>query len=286
MDSQQLPLAVKYHHGEEKSARVIINIANEETLRIAKYLKMNTMSGIIIISFSSKGEFMAANKPDIGLMGVSHGPNTIHILYSEDYNINKSILAHELTHSLLAQKLGNNRDSLPSWLNEGIAGYLSDPVAPTALKDISELIGGTGVLTVNQMEDAFDNGSVNINAAYIQARSMTAWIEYNHPEALIKILTKISAGSSFSTALKEETSLTVNSWWFWWKSNIPPIEYFLIFLNSPAAFAPLALLVVIAVIMRKLHKKKEEEEEELEEDIEKTAEETEPTPEESPPSNP
>jgi len=264
-ESQSLPLAVLFHPGEEKSARVLINVANDETLRIAKYLQLNTMSGIRIILFTSKGEFMAANKPDIGLMGVSHGPNSIHVLYSDDYNSNKSVLAHELTHSLLAQKLGNNRDSLPIWLNEGIAGYLSDPVAPTALKDVSELIGGTGVLTVQQMIDAFDNGKGNINAAYLQARSMTAWMEYNHPGALIKIISKISTGSTFDAALKSETVLTVNGWWFWWKSNVPPIEYFFSFMNSPAAFAPLAILVVIAVIIRKLRRKKEEEEEEEEE---------------------
>ncbi len=291
MESQQLPIAVKYHPGEEKSARILINITEEETVRIAKYLHMKTMSGILIVSFTSKGEFMAANRPDIGLMGVSHGPNNIHLLYSDDYNINKSILAHELTHSLLAQKLGNNRDSLPDWLNEGIAGFLSDPVAPTALKDISELLGGTGVLTVEQMEDAFENGSGNISAAYVQARSMTAWMEYNYPGALIKILTKISNGAILSTALKEETGLTIKGWWFWWKSNVPPIEYFLNFLNSPAAFAPLALLVIIVVIIRKLRKRKENEDEEeeekeaSEEGIAKTTEETEPISEEEPPLN-
>ncbi len=265
-ESRELPLAAMHHPGDAKSARVLINIANDETVRIAKYLQMNTMSGIRIILFTSKGEFMKLNKPDIGLMGVSYGSNTIHILYTEDFNSNKSVLAHELTHSLLAQKLGNKRDSLPIWLNEGIAGYLSDPIAPTALKDVSELIGGTGVLTVEQMEDAFDNRKGNVNAAYVQARSMTAWMEYSHPGALIKVITKISAGSDFNLALKQETGLSVNSWWFWWKSNVPAIEYFINFLNSPAAFAPLAFLVVIVAVIRKLRKRKEDEEEEEEDE--------------------
>lgn len=260
-ESRELPIAAMHHPGDVKSARVMINIANDETVRIAKYLQMNTMSSIRIILFSSKGEFMAANKPDIGLMGVSYGANTIHILYTDDFNSNKSVLAHELTHSLLAQKLGNKRDSLPTWLNEGIAGYLSDPIAPTALKDVSELIGGTGVLTVEQMADAFDNRKGNVNAAYVQARSMTAWMEYSHPGALIKVITKISAGADFNTALKQETGLSINSWWFWWKSNVPAIEYFINFLNSPAAFAPLAFLVVIVALIRKLRKRKEDEEE-------------------------
>ncbi len=271
-ESQQLPLMAMFHPGDEKAAGRILNIANDETIRIAKYLQLNTMSGIKIIIFTSKGEFMAANKPDIGLMGVSYGPNTIHILYSDDYNYLQSLLAHELTHSLLAQKLGNNREAMPIWLNEGIAGYLSDPVAPDALKGVSELMGGTGVLTIEQMVDAFENSKGNINAAYIQARSMTAWMEYNHPNALIKILTKLSAGTTFNSALKSETSLTVNSWLFWWKSNVPAIEYFFSFLNSPAAFAPLAFFVVIVVIIRKLRKKKEEEEEEEEEKVESEAE--------------
>ncbi len=278
--SHSLPLAVLCHPGDEKYARVLINMAEDDTVRIAKFLQMNTMSGIRIVLFSSKGEFMAANRPDIGLMGVSHGPDNIHILYTDDYESNKTVLAHELTHSLLAQKLGNNRDSLPDWLNEGIAGYQSDPVPPTALKDVAELIGGTGVLTVEQMEDAFDTGKNNVNAAYVQARSMTAWLEYSHPDALVKIISRMSKKEDFNSALKQETGLSVKSWWFWWKSNVPAIEYFFNFMNSPAAFAPLALLVVIVAIIRKLRKRKEDEEEEAEEQ-EQEQEQDEHLPEES-----
>jgi hypothetical protein len=139
-----------------------------------------------------------------------------------------------LTHSLLDQRLGNYSGSLPRWVNEGIAGHLSDPVSPEQLDAVSQLIHRDGVLTLDELQAAFPDGPYR-DAAYLQGRSMMAWLVLKHPGVLSRLLDELAAGRTFDDALQQVAGLTPEAWLAGWHRDIPAYIYWLTFLASPAA---------------------------------------------------
>jgi hypothetical protein len=250
------------HPGQEALARQIGALVEIELPRLASVIGVPSPGPFPIFAYTSQVEFYQQTSIDPYLLGTSSQPGgTIRIDCSGQEMQVRRTLAHELTHSLLDQHLGTNSGELPLWANEGIAGHLSDPVTRQQLKGASERIHQIGVLTPDEMDEAFRTRS-SVDAAYLESRSMIAWLEYRHPGALRRLLDGLAAGHTFPAALRAASGLTLDEWWQQWEQAIPALMYWLIWMSSPAVYAPLALLVVILAIIRARRKRAEDEDEE------------------------
>ncbi|MHB9024797.1 MAG: peptidase MA family metallohydrolase [Armatimonadota bacterium] len=266
--AHQTPGVVIYtHRGENTLARQIGRLVELELPRLAAAIGVPSPGPIPIYAFSSQVEFYQQTTPDPFLLGTSSSPSgTIRLDCRRPEPQVRRTLAHELTHSLLNQRLAEYIGELPLWVNEGIAGHLSEPITRAELKGSSELIHQIGILTPEEMEESFHTRHT-VDAAYLESRSMIAWLEYRHPGALRRLLDGLAAGQTFPVALHNAAGLTLEAWWQQWQRAVPAFMYWMIWFSSPAVYAPLALLVVILAILRARRKRAEaEEEEEAEED--------------------
>ena len=251
--------------GEEPLAKSLLPVVDRESLRVANAIGLDSIKRFPIFFYTSHAEFMRDAGLNPELLGVSYSPSgLIRVDATNMRGSVETILAHEITHTLLYQRLGIHAGELPTWVNEGIAGYLSEPISRDMLPYYAHRQHARGMQSIEQMEQAFA-GRQSTDAAYLQSASMIAWLEYRYPGSLQNILSRMDMGDSFYQALGDVTELTPEGWLARWKSGIPEFEMWLSLAGSPVVFAPMAILVIIVVLLRGRKHDDEEEEEEDEE---------------------
>ena len=258
--------------GQERLAGELVPMTEQEISRIAGELGITQIRPFPIYAYASTVEFYRDTGTQPDLLGQSQSPGgEIRIDVSGRQWSPRQVLAHELTHSLLNQRLGPYIARLPDWVNEGIAGHLSDPVEPDRLEGVSGLIHRDGVLSLRELDKAFPSGPYR-DAAYLQSRSMISWLEWKHPGAVRRLAAAMAAGESFPQALRKAAGLAPEGWLSGWRQDVPTIFYWLAFFASPAVYSPLAAILIFIVVRRLLRRRaeaEEEEEENLEPDPEK-----------------
>ncbi len=255
---------VSVHPGQEDVARLVASLAENDVPRIAAILGVAQPGPFEVYAYTDAVEFMTDAGHNPYLRGVSYRPSgAIRVNATATVAELRRTLAHELTHSLLNQLLGDHISLLPLWVDEGIAGHCSDPIDPGNLGAAAQQMHQQGVLSLNELEHGFENDT-NRDAAYLQSRAMIAWLENNYPGALRKILARMVDGEYFPSALKATTSLTPEVWLKRWAQGVPFWMSLIYLMGSPVIFAPFAILVVVVVILRERKRRAEEDAEENE----------------------
>ncbi len=253
------------HPGETALAAEVNRFAADAMPRLESALAM-TPTPVTVYAYANRGEFERDTGDAPRLLGVSEQPYGVVRLDATGRRSDvPSVLAHELTHSLLAQRLGDFQGNLPTWVNEGIAGHLSEPVSSSELQGISRLIHRDGVLTLDELHDGFTTGPFR-DAAYLQSRSMIAWLVLHYPGVLPRLLDALARGADFDSALVNLTGLHVVDWWQHWQADVPALLYWITILSSPVTYAPVALLVMVLALLRAWRKRREQREQENDEE--------------------
>jgi len=257
-------------HGAETLFAETARMAEEEKARLLPLLGVQHPRWFPIYVYTDHAAFMRDTGRNLMLAGESYQPSgMIRINAGGGQGSLRQVLAHEMVHSLLNDRLGPNIGALPVWVNEGVATLYADDVNADNLLSIAQLIPTSdGILSMPQLETAFSTGK-SVDAAYQQSRSMTAWLEYRHPGALKLIFDQMSVGRGFESALDHAAGITPDDWLQRWRQGIPRslvwLNYTLTILSSPVLFAPLGIILAIAFIVKLLRKRREEEEDDDEE---------------------
>jgi hypothetical protein len=260
--------------GHESLGADMAQWGSADLTRIATALAVARPGPFPVYAYTDRVAFLRDTERDPYLAGVSYRPSgAIRVDATLAPNELRNTLAHELTHSLIGQKLGDAAGALPTWVDEGIAGHYAQPLT-SAERRVAAQLTIQGPLSLDELESAFASGP-DRGAAYVQTRAMAAWLEDQRSGALRDLLTAIAGGESFEKALMRTTGLTPQSWLDKWRTAIPWYLTWLTLSFSPVLFAPLALLVVLVVLIRAHRRRAEEraaaEAEELADEEEKRA---------------
>ena len=257
--------------GEEKLSADVARMAEEEKARLVPLLGVRKPQWFPIYVYTDHSAFMRDSALNPDLLGESYQPTGLIRIYAggaEAEGILREVLAHEMVHSLINERLGPHIAELPVWVNEGTATLYADHVGADDYLSIAQwLQSRDGSLTIEQLETAFATGK-SVDTAYQQSRSMVAWLEYRHPGALNAIFDQLNDGHEFESALIRATGLSENDWLRQWQQGIPRYliweNFALNILGSPVIFAPLGILLAIAFIIKIARKKSDEDEEDEE----------------------
>lgn len=238
------------HPREATLATRIGEMAAGDLPRIAAAVGVTHPSVIDVYAYRSAIEFQRDTQDSPFTVGVSYSPDgTIRLDASRHDSGVRQTLAHELTHSLITQRLGSYGAELPTWVNEGIAGLHSDPMSRDDYFRVAMLTHRDGVFSIDMLERAFTTHEHN-DVAYLQTRSMVSWLEAHYPGSIRSLLARIADGDSFADALHAVSGLTANSWLSQWMASVPDYLYWIMLLNSPVVYAPAALILVLLVAIR------------------------------------
>lgn len=247
-------VVVYVHPGQEALAREVGDMAVVALPRLTQSLAMRNAAPFDVYAYRSGAEFERATGGGAGLRGISHRPGGTIRLRADEADAMRLTLAHELAHSLIGRRLGVRVGALPRWVDEGIAGHLSEPLTPDETQAVSRLVHRTGVLGLPELSLAFDDPGRR-EAAYLQSRAMVAWLTTRRPDAVPRLLDGLSSKKTFDAALSDAVGLTPYAWWAGWRGDVPRILPWLNLVTSPVTYAPLGLLVLI-IAWRRLRRQR------------------------------
>jgi hypothetical protein len=167
-----------------------------------------------------------------------------------------NILQHELVHAALDHEFRNHPGSLPRWLNEGIAVYLSDaweaPQAWTIRKAAlhRDLKDGQA-LSFGDIESGFPHDESIAQLAYTQSYDMVQYtVRAGGEKRFRRLLAELAAGSSPDTAFEAVYKKTFDEHVADWQNAVRapgPVLWFTFFIASIDTWI-WALLAVLAII--------------------------------------
>jgi len=171
-----------WYQGNDEFGQAIINAAYEGLARLRNQIEVPTAQGVAIYVYASAQEMRDTLKlsgqnagwiaghanleSKVVLVSIPPGP-------SQSLEIKRQI-PHELAHVMLYQKLGENYNNLPSWLNEGLASIVElfpNPDYPLLLEKAYEQ---DLLLHFEDLCNYFPTDANNFLLAYAESASF-AW---------------------------------------------------------------------------------------------------------------
>ena len=115
----------------------------------------------------------------------------------------KDAIAHELTHLVIHQITLNPYNSLPTWLDEGLA-MSSEETLETQFSDaLREAIAGGSLISVQSLSSPFSAYSGEAILSYAQSHSLVEFLITSYgQEKMFELLTTFKRGSGYDDALK------------------------------------------------------------------------------------
>ncbi len=112
------------------------------------------------------------------------------------------LLAHELAHVMLDLRMGEKAYVLPRWLHEGIAKYAADDFDAADRQVIAEAALADKLLTLDELEPAFDGDREQVALAYAQSYALVAYLSDITPARGIgPLLDQLAEGRDMRLAL-------------------------------------------------------------------------------------
>lgn len=92
-----------------------------------------------------------------------------------------TLVAHELCHILLHQKLDQTGTSEPRWLHEGLAKYATKDLPMQDQQILSQAAAAHKLLTFAELEEAFGGPSEKVSLAYAQSYTLVRYLAELEP---------------------------------------------------------------------------------------------------------
>jgi len=130
-----------------------------------------------------------------GIMAIGISPNNI--IWGKD------AIAHELTHLVIHQITLNPYNSLPVWLDEGLAMRSEGLLEPQFSTALGEAIAGGGLISVQSLSSPFSAYSDEAILSYAQSHSLVEFLITSYGQAkMFELLTIFKQGSGYDDALE------------------------------------------------------------------------------------
>jgi hypothetical protein len=130
-----------------------------------------------------------------GTMAIGISPNNI--------EWGKDAIAHELTHLVIHQITLNPYNSLPVWLDEGLAMRSEGLLEPQFSTALAEAIATDSLISVQSLSSPFSAYSGEAVLSYAQSHSLVEYLISDYgQEKMFELLTTFKRGSGYDDALK------------------------------------------------------------------------------------
>jgi len=131
-----------------------------------------------------------------GVMAIGIAPSNI--------NWGKMAIAHELTHLVIHQMTLNPYNSLPNWLDEGLAMHSEGVLGPEFTIYLSKAIAEDSLISVQSLSSPFSAYVEEARLSYAQSYSLVEFLIANYGRSkMLELLNTFREGSSYDAALEK-----------------------------------------------------------------------------------
>ena len=131
-------------------------------------------------------------------------------------------VAHELTHVVVGQITFNPYNSIPFWLNEGLAVYVqfSQGQIPSQFTTaLATAITKNALISVRSLSDPFSAYADKANLSYAESVSIVTYLINQYgPAKMLQLLNTFKQGSTYDGALQTNYGFDMDGLYNQWKA--------------------------------------------------------------------
>lgn len=203
LDSDSLNLF--WYEGTTDFAQALVDAGEESLERMRQVTGAEVERKIQVYIYASSEEMQAATlfAPDWsgGLAFPSHSTVLIGIP-TTGLDWGKRALRHELTHVMIGYYTFSCVDSMPIWLDEGLAMYAEGDMQPSDAELLSQAIEQDTLLSVRELGEIFSNDPELASLSYAQSLSLVEFlIDRYGQEQMLQLLGEFKEGMPEDGAL-------------------------------------------------------------------------------------
>jgi len=192
---------IYWYEGGADLGQTMLNAAYEGLQRIRGHVTVPQPEGVAIYAYASAMElqdillfsgqsavWVAGHAdPDLGVIVIS-------LLSGPDQTLEiKRQIPHELTHVMLYQKLGTGYDSLPQWLNEGLASTAELFPNPDYQVLLDKAYERGTLIPFADLCYRFPMDAANFQLSYAESTAFTRYLQQTYGKAAMEDLIRVYA---------------------------------------------------------------------------------------------
>jgi hypothetical protein len=163
----------------------------DRPVRIYVYANLNDLRGALIFPTGWEG---GVEYPTYGVTVVS--------IATDELEWAARVMPHELTHLVVQQVIFNPYNSLPVWLNEGLAMYMEGTLDPYYAAIFESAAAADGLISVRSMASPFSAFGDEALLAYIESYKLVEYLVDNYGrDKMLELLETFRQGSGYDEAL-------------------------------------------------------------------------------------
>ena len=206
-------LEVRYWPEHEDIALAVLDGAADDLEILTDHLAARVQRTVLIEIVRSREEFdqRAGSKMPYWTLGVSrHHQNHIVLKPIQGKRLRR-LVTHELTHVVLDLKMAETRGEPPRWLHEGLAQWMEGDLPSGRKNVLGKAAVGDDLLSLSELESAFDGDRDTVDLAYAQSYTLVATIiEYGPQGALGHFLQYLMDTGDEHVALRRSVGLPLH----------------------------------------------------------------------------
>lgn len=193
-----------YWSGQEQTAQEIAGAAQDALPRLRAVLGLEQTTTIDLYLAHTREEFRrltGGSNPD-RVRGEAFPQQRRIVLQPYSGASLRDLVAHELTHVLLHDRVGGEDLNLPRWVHEGVAKYAAGDFTPTDRMILTEAVNGGRFIPLGELEAAFEGPPEQVSLAYAEAYTLVDFLAGLSPaEGLAPFLKQLTQVGEVSRAL-------------------------------------------------------------------------------------
>jgi hypothetical protein len=132
------------------------------------------------------------------------------------------VIAHELTHVIVGQITFNTYNTIPFWLNEGLAMHIQFPQGNLPFQFTTALsngFNGNSLISVRSLSDPFSAYADKANLSYAESDSLVTYLINKYGSSKMKqFLISFEQGTSYDEALQANYGFDMDGLFTQWKT--------------------------------------------------------------------
>jgi len=199
-------VSVYWYRGDDSFAREIMLAAQQALERLAEDTGAYPEKPVKIYVYANQQDFIGALIHPQEWVGGVNFP-TFHIIAipiaSANINWGKTTIAHELTHQVIYQVTANPYNSLPHWLNEGLATYEEGLLSLGLASYLAKAVSEDKLISVRSLCSEFSAFPEQAYISYAESYSLAEFLITTYGrDKMLELLAAFREGSSYDGALK------------------------------------------------------------------------------------
>jgi hypothetical protein len=247
---------VRYWPGSEDKARIALGAADTAVNSLEAELSMRLEKRIDIDLAGTHREFqeLTGTKHGDWVLGQAFsGRNRVVVLAIGDLNL-RQLVAHEVCHIMLGQKLQATGVDAPRWLHEGLAKYTAEQWTSDDVQIIGQAAAEGRLIPLAQLDDAFGGKVEQVSLAYAESYTLVQFlVEREGQKGLGNLVEELARTGDIDRALVRTYHQPVATLERLWLENVQrtyareglPVA------DELAIFGAMGVLFILAVIVQR-----------------------------------